>query len=115
MRTHHKLAVLVAAIVALAAAAALASGDATDAPIRALEASLGDTKPEIDEVRITNDGVACIAYRTAGGDGRQDRGHAVVQGSEVLRSPAPDADAQKFEAAWSRHCLGPHGGMTIDQ
>ncbi len=104
-----------AVLAVLAATAALAAGDATDASIRTLQASLGDVKLEVDEVRIANDGVACIDYRTRGADGRQDRGHAVVQGNDVVRTPAPGSDAKKFEEAWSRHCLGPHGGTTIAQ
>jgi hypothetical protein len=101
----------------LTPAALTAAGNSTDAPIAALEASLGTTRDlEIDEVRITGNGVACIEYRVRDAAGKQSRGHAVVQGNDVLRVPAAaNDDAQKFEKAWNDHCLGPHGGMTIDQ
>jgi hypothetical protein len=99
--------------VALVPAAAFAAGDATDASVAALEASLGKSQAlEVDEVRITGDGVACIDYRVRDAAGRESRGHAVVQGKDVLRSPADDA--QRFEKAWNEHCLGPKGGMTVE-
>src|SRR5690242_5496250 len=98
--SRNTLAAVIAAVVALAAA--LATGSATDASIATLEKTLGDTRVEVDEVRITKDGVACIEYRARGADGRQDLGHAVVHGDDVVRSPAgPDDDPQKFEKAWS--------------
>lgn len=117
MKTHRKRAALIAAIIALAAAAALAAGNVTDASVAKLAADLGKPKNlEVDEVRVTNDGVACIEYRLQSDSGRQALGHAVVRGDEVLRSPAAaNADPQEFEKAWKQHCLGPHGGMTIDQ
>jgi hypothetical protein len=107
---------LLAAAIALAAAAALAAGNATDASVAALKASLGNPRAlEVDEVRITGDGVACIEYRVVDAAGKQDRGHAVVRGNDVLRSPgATNADPKPFEKAWSEHCLGPKGGMTSE-
>lgn len=86
----------------------------TDASVAALESSLGDARGlEVDEVRITGDGVACIEYRLPDARGKQTRGHAVVQGKDVVRSPSGD-DA-KFEKAWNEHCLGPRGGLTGEQ
>jgi hypothetical protein len=107
---------LLAAAIALAAAAALAEGDATDASVAALRANLGSEGDlEVDEVRITGDGVACIEYRLRAASGKQDRGHAVVRGKDVLRSPSGSGtDAAAFEKAWNEHCLGPKGGMTVE-
>jgi len=89
-------------------------GDKTDASVAALRSTLGDARGlEIDEVRVTDDGVACIEYRLPDAQGRLTRGHAVVRDQDVLRSP-PD-DGGKFEKAWTDHCLGPRGGVTSEQ
>ncbi|HEV7609814.1 MAG TPA: hypothetical protein VGO61_20935 [Steroidobacteraceae bacterium] len=85
------------------------SPDATSAAIAALEANLKNTTGlEVDEVRVTGAGVACINYRVTD-QGAKVRGYAVVQGDEVLKSSSDD---KRFEKAWSEHCLGPRGGMT---
>ncbi len=79
--------------------------DATAAAVAALKANLGsDAGLEIDEVRVTDAGVACIEYRVS-----ESRGHAVVQNNEVLKS---SSDADRFEKAWNQHCLGPRGGTA---
>lgn len=109
---------IVALVVLLLEAGAIAAGgepnegaDATAASVAALKKNLGDPAGvEIDEVRVTGDGVACIEYRV--GQGAKGRGHAVVQGDEVLKSSASYA---RFEKAWNEHCLGPRGGMTGDE
>jgi hypothetical protein len=89
------------------------AADATSASVAKLRASLGNTSGfEVDEVRITGDGIACIDYRTRAGDGAQSKGHAVVQGDEVLRNAT---DSERFEKAWNDHCLGPRGGMTPNE
>ena len=82
--------------------------DATDAAVDALKANLGsNSNLEIEEVRVTEAGVVCIDYRVSG-----SRGHAVVQGKEVLKS---SSDADRFEKAWNEHCLGPRGGVTNEK
>jgi len=83
-----------------------AGSDATTAAVEALKANLGDKTGglEIEEVRVTDADVACIDYRVSG-----SRGHAVVQGNEVLKS---SSDADRFEKAWNEHCLGPRGGTA---
>ena len=84
--------------------------DATAASVAALKANLGNpTGLEVDEVRVTETGVACIYYRVSDGQGGESRGHAVVQGGEVLKSSTDD---EHFAKAWNEHCLGPRGGMT---
>ena len=84
--------------------------DRTAAAVAALKGSLGDAANiEVDEVRVTEDGVACIDYRVSDNKGGTGRAHAVIRGDEVLRS---DSGNQRFEKAWSDHCLGPRGGMT---
>lgn len=78
--------------------------------VAALKANLGKSTPvEIDEVRVTASGVACIDYRVGNAQGANSVGHAVVQGGEVLKS---SADAKRFEEEWNKHCLGPRGGTT---
>ena len=85
--------------------------DATAASVASLRASLGNPAGlEIDEVRVTDAGVACIDYHTSG-LGAKSVGHAVVQGKGVLKSSTRDA---RFEKAWNEHCLGPRGGVTSD-
>ena len=82
--------------------------DATDAAVDALKANLGSNADlEIEEVRVTEAGVVCIDYRVSG-----SRGHAVVQGKEVLKS---SSDADRFEKVWNEHCLGPRGGVTNEE
>ena len=115
----EKLAI-VATVVLLLEAGVIAAGpetrevpDATSASVAVLKANLGNAaNVEIDEVRITEGGVACIEYRVSNGSGSKVLGHAVVQGDQVLKSPANGA---QFEKAWNDHCLGPRGGMTSDQ
>ena len=100
---------LIASSVTLLVAGALAA-DATSASIDALKANVGNTAGlEVDEVRVTDDGVACIEYRVSNSQGRKTRGHAVVKGEEVLKS---SSDYERFEKAWNEHCLGPRGGIT---
>jgi hypothetical protein len=83
--------------------------DATAASVAALKVSLGNPDGlEVDEVRVTEAGVACIDYRV-GGQGAKTLGHAVVQGKEVLKSATRDG---RFEKAWNEHCLGPRGGAN---
>jgi hypothetical protein len=78
--------------------------DATAASVAALKANLGNPAGlEVDEVRVTAAGIACIDYRVS-----KTPGHAVVQGNEVLKS---SSDAERFEKKWNEHCLGPRGGM----
>jgi hypothetical protein len=117
MRNMNTRTLLSIAALVLSPAALAAAENSTDASIAALEASLGSTHDlEIDEVRITGNGVACIEYRLRDAAGKQSRGHAVVQGKDVVRMPSgTNDDPEKFEKAWNDHCLGPHGGMTIDQ
>ncbi len=110
-----KLVIATSAILALAAA--LAAGDepregsdATSTSVAALKANLGNPAGlEVDEVRVTGAGVACIDYRLSNGQGGKSLGHAVVQGDEVLKSSSGD---ERFEKAWNEHCLGPRGGVT---
>jgi hypothetical protein len=110
-----KLVIATSAILLMAAALAANdeprdSSDATSTSIAALRANLGDVDGlEIDEVRVTGAGIACINYRVGNSQGGKSRGHAVVQRDEVLKSSADDA---RFEKAWNEHCLGPRGGMT---
>lgn len=86
--------------------------DATAASVAALKGNLGNTAGlEVDEVRVTDGGVACIEYRVSNGQGGKTRGHAVVQGDEVLKS---SAGYERFEKAWNEHCLGPRGGTTVE-
>ena len=82
--------------------------DETAASIAALKQSLpNDQGFEVDEVRVTQSGVACIDYRLSNEKGAQSPAHAVVQGDEVLQSTSGNS---RFEKAWQDHCLGPRGG-----
>jgi hypothetical protein len=84
--------------------------DATSAAVAALKANLGNTASfEVDEVRVTQAGVACIDYRVSDGKGGKSPGHAVVQGDEVLKS---SSEYERFEKVWNAHCLGPRGGIS---
>ena len=108
-----KLLISTSAILAVAAALAASpegsdNSNATSVAIAALKSNLGNPPGlTVDEVRVTDDGVACIDYRLSDGEGKVP-GHAVVQHDEVLKSSAGD----RFQKAWDEHCLGPRGGMT---
>jgi len=98
---------------ALLPMAAHAVPDATSEAVATLKAKLGTAAGlEVDEVRLTDAGVACINYRVNDGQGGKSRDHAVVQGDDVLKG---SSDADRFEKAWSEHCLGPRGGTTAEQ
>ena len=73
-----------------------------------LEARLGESEIEIDEVRVTKDGVACIDFHGTGP--AKKPAHAVMQGEKMLISS--NSDKNGFEDAWKEHCLGPRGGAT---
>jgi len=106
--TTRKL--LIATCVVLLPVTGALAADATSAAVNALKANLGNPAGlEVDEVRVTQAGVACIDYRTRDGQGTKSPGHAVVQGDEVLKSSSDD---KRFEEMWNAHCLGPRGGMT---
>jgi hypothetical protein len=106
MTTRKLLIASCAALVPFAGALA----DTTSAAVSALKANLGNPADlEVEEVRVTQTGVACIDYRTRDGQGTKSPGHAVVQGDEVLKSSSDD---KRFEEKWNAHCLGPRGGMS---
>jgi len=87
--------------------------DATSTAVAALKKNLGSTTGlEVDEVRVTQAGVACIDYRVSDGQGGKSPGHAVVQGEEVLKS---SSEYERFEKVWNEHCLGPRGGTTTSE
>ena len=95
---------------ALAADPEAPGSDATSASVAALKATLRNSSGlTVDEVRVTEAGVACINYRVNNDQGGKSRGHAVVQGDEVLKS---STGYKRFEKAWNEHCLGPRGGNT---
>ena len=85
-------------------------GDATAAAIAALEQHLGKSSGlEVQEVRVTSSGVSCIEYRVNDAQGGKRPEHAVVRGTEVLRSTSGD---ERFQKEWDQHCLGPRGGIS---
>jgi hypothetical protein len=83
--------------------------EATSKAVAALEAKLGKSEVQVDEVRVTDDGVVCIDFH---GTGSTDPApaHAVMQGEKLLIST--NSDANGFKKAWDAHCLGPRGGST---
>jgi hypothetical protein len=83
--------------------------DATTASIATLKANLGNPAGlAIEEVRVTDAGIACIDYRVGNTQAGTSRGHAVVQGNEVVKSSSDE----RFEKLWNEHCLGPRGGLA---
>jgi len=104
---------IVSSIALLPLAVAGADADATSTAVAALKKNLGSTTGvEVDEVRVTQAGVACIDYRVSDGQGGKSLGHAVVQGEEVLKS---SSEYERFEKVWNEHCLGPRGGTTTSE
>ena len=88
-----------------------ASGsDETAAAVATLKEKLGSPSGmEVDNVRVTDSGVACINYRLRDSQGSMNKQHAVVKGDDVERSTFGN---KKFERAWNDNCLGPRGGTT---
>lgn len=80
----------------------------TSKAVDKLEAKLGKSEIQVDEVRVTDDGIACIDYHSTSNPGKQ--AHAVLQGERLLIST--NSDANDFGKVWSEHCLGPRGGAT---
>lgn len=104
---------LVIVICGMAAAREQGPGaEVTSKAIAKLEARLGESEIEVDEVRVTDAGIACIDYHSTSPGNRQ--AHAVLQGEELLISTSAD-HKKRFEKAWSEHCLGPRGGATPNQ
>jgi hypothetical protein len=90
-----------------------ASSDPTANAVATLKDKIGKRAGvEVDEVRVTDSGTACIKYRVRDNVGGTSREHAVVRGDEVERSTLGN---KQFEKAWSDNCLGPRGGMTPAQ
>jgi len=84
----------------------------SDQAVAKLEAKLGASEVQVDEVRVTDDGVACIDFHGTGSTSGK-KAHAVVQGEQLLIST--NSDKNGFEKAWKEHCLGPRGGLTPAQ
>lgn len=105
-----KLVIATSAILLMAAAISASDGpregaDVTATSVAALKANLGNPAGlAVDQVRVTDAGVACIEYRVSNEQGGKSRGHAVIQGKELLKS-----SSDRFEATWNEHCLGPRG------
>ena len=86
------------------------SSDETAAAVATLKQKLGSPSGmEVDNVRVTDAGVACINYRLRDSQGSMTKQHAVVKGDDVERSTFGN---KKFEKAWNDNCLGPRGGTT---
>jgi hypothetical protein len=69
---------------------------------KTLESKLPSTLGfQVEHMVITDDGVACINYRVANGNGGESHEHAVVRGDDVLRSTPGNS---QFEKAWNRKC-----------
>lgn len=108
-----KLVIATSAILLMAAAFvskddSRGGSDTTSTSVAELKANLGNPPGlSIDEVRVTDAGVACIEYRVSNSQGGKSRGNAVVQDYEVLKSSVGD---ERFKEAWDQHCLGPRGG-----
>ena len=84
----------------------------TSHAVAKLNAKLGESEVKVDEVRVTDDGVACIDFHGTGSTSGK-KGHAVVQGEQLLIST--NSDKNGFEDAWKKHCLGPRGGTAPAQ
>ena len=83
----------------------------TSKAVSRLEAKLGESEVKVDEVRVTDDGVACMDYHTVSNPAKQ--AHAVLKGDKLLVSTNSDVNA--FEQTWKDHCLGPRGGTKPAQ
>ena len=72
-------------------------------PVNVLKSSLPSTLGfEVEHVRTTDAGVACITYRVSNDKGGKSKAQAVVEGDKVLRSSARSSD---FAKAWNSKCV----------
>jgi hypothetical protein len=81
----------------------------TTKAVAALEEKLGKSEIQVDEVRVTEAGIACMDYHSNSNPAK--KAHAVLAGEELSISTSAD-HAQRFEKVWYDHCLGPRGGAT---
>lgn len=81
-----------------------AGSDASAAAVETLRSSLGGKGAiNVDNVHMTDNGVACIDYRGPNNSGGTSKAKAVVQGDKVYRSGIGN---KRFEQAWNEHCAG---------
>jgi hypothetical protein len=81
-----------------------AGSEANSASVATLKSSLPSTSGfEVDDVRMTDSGVACISYRVRNDLGGDTRAKAVVEGDKVLRSTTRTT---RFAKAWNSKCVG---------
>ncbi|HET7812524.1 MAG TPA: PepSY domain-containing protein [Steroidobacteraceae bacterium] len=107
---HKSIGLFVAPLALAFAAGALAadepstSSTAADSAVEALKSSLkGESGFKVDKVHVTDDGVACIKYSTAGNMGQDVHAQAVVDSGKVLRSSGRTTE---FANAWNSKCAG---------
>lgn len=97
---------LVAAFVPLTGAGSEATSDS----VAVLKSSLPNSSGfAVDDVRVTDAGVACISYRVNNDMGGTSRAKAVVEGDKVLRSTSR---SPKFQRAWNEKCAGSSRNST---
>jgi len=109
MKTSSTIALLVA-LVPLAAVAGepATSSAASSEPVETLKSRLTSKSGfKVDDVRMTDGGVACIKYRVANDNGGESRAQAVVEGEKVLRSTSR---SKEFADAWNSKCAGSSSG-----
>jgi hypothetical protein len=78
------------------------SSDASAAAVEKLKSSVKGGV-EVENVRMSDDGVACIQYRGPNYAGSMTNAYAVVQGDKVYKSSIGN---KRFEEAWNEHCAG---------
>lgn len=101
MRANH---IAWAGIFLLGTASVFAQSESAKGdPVETLKSSLGSTAMgfEVENVKMGDDGVACITYRIDNDLGGETRAHAVVDGDKVLRSTSRSAS---FAKAWNGKC-----------
>ena len=84
--------------------AAPTGSEATSDSVAVLKSSLPSSSGfAVDDVRVTDAGVACISYRVNSDMGGESRAKAVVEGDKVLRSTS---GSMRFQKAWNEKCAG---------
>ncbi len=100
MNTSRTIALLLIAFVPMTA---LADDSGSSDQVETLKSSLKSTMGfKVDNVRVTDDGTACISYRVNNDKGGVSSAKAVVQGAKVLRSTSGQSD---FAKAWNSKCV----------
>jgi len=108
MNASRAIALLIALAPLIGVADEGTNSGADSEHIATLKSSLPSTMGfKVDNVHMTDAGVACITYRITNDKGGESRAQAVVEGDKVLRSTSRSS---QFAKAWNTQCVSSNAG-----